>query len=119
MCTSLPFALVAVILLCVRVLGIDYGAMKDSNQKEELVDTVLRVRSASIVKMVNSGHRADSKVLYSLLFYLLHYVLCYCLNAPQISVLFYELHFLSWLLERLFLVKLLGVESNKIITTID
>jgi len=45
------------------VLGTDFAAMKDSNQKEELVDTILRVRSASIVKMIKSGHRADSKVI--------------------------------------------------------
>lgn len=43
-------------------IGIDYAAQKHSNQKGGLSDTILRVRSASIVKMVNSGLRTDSKV---------------------------------------------------------
>ena len=43
-------------------LGIDYAAKKDSSLKGGLADTILRVRSASIVKMVKLGHRPDSKV---------------------------------------------------------
>ena len=43
-------------------LGVDYAAKKDSSQKGGLADAILRVRSASIVKMVKIGHRPDAKV---------------------------------------------------------
>ncbi|KAG0579697.1 hypothetical protein KC19_4G117600 [Ceratodon purpureus] len=46
----------------VNSIGIDYAATKHSIQRGGLVDTILRVRSASIVKMVNFGHRSDYKV---------------------------------------------------------
>lgn len=42
-------------------IGIDYAAKKHSIWRGGLVDTILRVRSASIVKMVNLGHRSDYK----------------------------------------------------------
>jgi DnaJ family protein C protein 13 len=45
--------------------GIDYAAKKHSLQRGGLVDTILRVRSASIVKMVNMGHRSDYKVIHT------------------------------------------------------
>ncbi|KAG0590844.1 hypothetical protein KC19_1G130600 [Ceratodon purpureus] len=46
-------------------IGIDYAAKKDSSLKGGLADTILRVRSASIVKMVKLGHRPDSKATAS------------------------------------------------------
>lgn len=41
--------------------GTDFTLKKHSNQRGGLVDTVLRVRSASLVKMVNIGHRQERR----------------------------------------------------------
>lgn len=45
----------------VNGIGTDFSLKKHSNQRGGLVDTVLRVRSASIVKMVNIGHRQERR----------------------------------------------------------
>lgn len=50
-------------ILSLFATGIDYTATKHSIQRGGLVDTMFRVRSASLVKMVNLGHRSDYKVL--------------------------------------------------------
>ena len=42
---------------------IDYVAKKHSLQRGGLVNTILRVRSASIVKMDNMGHRSEYNVI--------------------------------------------------------
>jgi hypothetical protein len=55
-----------VLLVFSPALGIDYAAKKDSSLKGGLADTILRVRSASIVKMIDSSHRPDSKVTEAL-----------------------------------------------------
>ncbi len=39
--------------------GTDFLLKKHSNQRGGFTDTVLRVRSASIIKMVNTGHRQE------------------------------------------------------------
>ncbi len=39
--------------------GTDFLLKKHSNQRGRFTDTVLRVRSASIIKMVNTGHRQE------------------------------------------------------------
>lgn len=44
-----------------EISGTDFSLKKHSNQRGGLVDTVLRVRSASIVKMVNIGHRQERR----------------------------------------------------------
>lgn len=43
------------------VSGTDFTVKKHSNQRGGLVDAVLRVRSASLVKMVNIGHRQERR----------------------------------------------------------
>ncbi len=41
--------------------GTDFVLKKHSNQRGGLTDTVLRVRSTSIIKMVNTGHRQERR----------------------------------------------------------
>ncbi|KAH9562610.1 hypothetical protein CY35_05G081400 [Sphagnum magellanicum] len=43
----------------VNGIGTDFLLKKHSNQRGGFTDTVLRVRSASIIKMVNTGHRQE------------------------------------------------------------
>lgn len=45
----------------VNGIGTDFTVKKHSNQRGGLVDAVLRVRSASLVKMVNIGHRQERR----------------------------------------------------------
>jgi DnaJ family protein C protein 13 len=42
-------------------IGTDFVLKKHSNQRGGLTDTVLRVRSTSIIKMVNTGHRQERR----------------------------------------------------------
>jgi hypothetical protein len=58
------FGVVFFFSLCVVVSlfflpGTDFLLKKHSNQRGGFTDTVLRVRSASIIKMVNTGHRQE------------------------------------------------------------
>ena len=42
-------------------IGVDFPLKKHSHQRGGLVDTVLRVRSASIVKMISTGVRQEHR----------------------------------------------------------
>ncbi|XP_024368115.1 uncharacterized protein [Physcomitrium patens] len=47
----------------VNGIGTDFTLKKHSNQRGGLVDTVLRVRSASLTKMVNIGNRQERRLM--------------------------------------------------------
>lgn len=45
--------------------GVDFPLKKHSHQRSGLVDTVLRVRSASVVKMISAGPRQERHKVFS------------------------------------------------------
>lgn len=66
--TGLLQAVCSVVVLSIQLIilvwqpGTDYFLKKHSNQRGGFGDAVMRVRNASIVKMVNIGRRSDHQV---------------------------------------------------------